>query len=708
MPTPRESYMNTVEAAPVSGQRVATADYGAAGEIIGRAAQGFGQDVQRGAQDLDQIRTMQAVSDTKKADTAYMLGAAAITSGYQQLEKGDATAARTKALADLDALGTAQRAELKDNRARQMFDEHFQQRKADATLTIDGHFHKEVLAESDETSIGRQSASLTVAADSYANPAVMNANIETAVQEETGRMRGSSPEAKAAAAAVVRSAGLFGAWTQIQDPLQKEQFRVANSDRILPKEEAAMLKANEAGLFDARGDINEANFFNNLSTGAPPAMVAAGAPKFVPANPVDGRGYSPVRGAVRGDDAAAHARRGSMNKGVDFVAPAGSAIRPPMSGTVVETGFNADNGNYIKVKYDNGLTGIFLHMKTPAAVEQGGKVDPGTILGVVGSTGHSTGPHVHYSVRDAAGNYVDPDTVSYKGGGAAGTAPRHKAQDVDTAAIYDQAYAYAEAHNLSPRETEDLLKRIDVRANRDRALQQDQDRVNGRAAMEVVANLGESLTKRSQIPNYAALTPSDRIQIDNIIERNTAPVEPKADGQAVTDMRLAEIENPDVFLQKNPFAMSMTRAEQADIAVRQAKMRKEREGGDAALHNDSRIKESADRYLFRVPGITKDVDTNAEKELRIAYYDYVRRQVAVAVAKNGGKDITPSEYENIASEAAITVTVGDKKVPLFSMANKPDTIHMSKIDAAKIGWHRANPGQPMPSDAWFEQQMQGR
>ena len=52
MPTPREAYVNTVEAAPVAGQRVATADYGGAGEMLGRAAQGFGQDLQQVNQNL--------------------------------------------------------------------------------------------------------------------------------------------------------------------------------------------------------------------------------------------------------------------------------------------------------------------------------------------------------------------------------------------------------------------------------------------------------------------------------------------------------------------------------------------------------------------------------------------------------------------------------------------------------------------------------
>ena len=102
---------------------------------------------------------------------------------------------------------------------------------------------------------------------------------------------------------------------------------------------------------------------------------------------------------------------GKIHRGVDFGYPSGTPIGSANSGEVV--GINADGsayGNHVKVKGDNGLYFLYAHM-TSTAVNKGDRVNAGQLLGYSGSTGNSTGPHLHYEVRNGTGNYkqdIDP------------------------------------------------------------------------------------------------------------------------------------------------------------------------------------------------------------------------------------------------------------------------------------------------------------
>lgn len=83
------------------------------------------------------------------------------------------------------------------------------------------------------------------------------------------------------------------------------------------------------------------------------------------------------------------------HKGTDYAAPTGTPIRVTASGTVIASGYTAGNGNYVKVKHNNTYTTQYLHMSKRIAKE-GQYVRQGEIIGLVGSTGLATGPHVCY------------------------------------------------------------------------------------------------------------------------------------------------------------------------------------------------------------------------------------------------------------------------------------------------------------------------
>jgi murein DD-endopeptidase MepM/ murein hydrolase activator NlpD len=88
-----------------------------------------------------------------------------------------------------------------------------------------------------------------------------------------------------------------------------------------------------------------------------------------------------------------------MHTGVDWAAPIGTPIMAAGNGTVELAGRHGGNGNYIRIRHGNGYKTAYSHMSrfTPG-IKKGVKIRQGEIIGYVGSTGLSTGPHLHYEV----------------------------------------------------------------------------------------------------------------------------------------------------------------------------------------------------------------------------------------------------------------------------------------------------------------------
>lgn len=96
-----------------------------------------------------------------------------------------------------------------------------------------------------------------------------------------------------------------------------------------------------------------------------------------------------------------------MHKGLDIGMPQGTPINAVCSGTVVFAGWNGGYGNCVIVKYENGdteLSVLYGHMSA-ISVRHGMKIGEGAVVGKVGSTGYSTGPHLHIEIM--TGDYSD-------------------------------------------------------------------------------------------------------------------------------------------------------------------------------------------------------------------------------------------------------------------------------------------------------------
>jgi murein DD-endopeptidase MepM/ murein hydrolase activator NlpD len=97
----------------------------------------------------------------------------------------------------------------------------------------------------------------------------------------------------------------------------------------------------------------------------------------------------------------------NTHTGLDFAAPSGSSIRAVAGGVVTETGYDGSYGNKTVITLDDGTEIWYCH-QTSFLVNVGDTVRSGDVIGTVGSTGNSTGPHLHLEVRPGAGDPVDP------------------------------------------------------------------------------------------------------------------------------------------------------------------------------------------------------------------------------------------------------------------------------------------------------------
>ena len=88
-----------------------------------------------------------------------------------------------------------------------------------------------------------------------------------------------------------------------------------------------------------------------------------------------------------------------MHKGVDFAAPIGTPIYAGGNGIVEYVGRNGGYGKYIRIRHNNGYKTAYAHLSNyKKGISRGVRVNQGEVIGYVGSTGNSTGPHLHYEI----------------------------------------------------------------------------------------------------------------------------------------------------------------------------------------------------------------------------------------------------------------------------------------------------------------------
>lgn len=99
---------------------------------------------------------------------------------------------------------------------------------------------------------------------------------------------------------------------------------------------------------------------------------------------------------------------GASHAGIDIKAPRGAPVRPAAEGTVIEVSWGQDFGRFVRIRHSDRLETVYAHMtRINKPLVAGQSVSPQDVIGFVGSTGRSTGPHLHFEVR-RAGKPIDP------------------------------------------------------------------------------------------------------------------------------------------------------------------------------------------------------------------------------------------------------------------------------------------------------------
>jgi murein DD-endopeptidase MepM/ murein hydrolase activator NlpD len=121
-----------------------------------------------------------------------------------------------------------------------------------------------------------------------------------------------------------------------------------------------------------------------------------------PAFPINGRISSPF--GWRNDPINGEKK---FHKGIDLAAEEGTVIRASMAGRVLISDFRKGYGNVVVLDHGSGFTTLYAHNKDNM-VQEGEWIQAGASIGKVGSTGRSTGPHLHFEVR-RHGRHMDPE-----------------------------------------------------------------------------------------------------------------------------------------------------------------------------------------------------------------------------------------------------------------------------------------------------------
>ena len=103
---------------------------------------------------------------------------------------------------------------------------------------------------------------------------------------------------------------------------------------------------------------------------------------------------------------------GTQHDGIDFAGSAGTPIMASKGGTVVEAGFHWSAGNHVVIQHPDGYYSYYMHMVSAPSVGVGSSVSAGQVLGGMGTTGNSTGVHLHFGVSTALwSGFVNPASL---------------------------------------------------------------------------------------------------------------------------------------------------------------------------------------------------------------------------------------------------------------------------------------------------------
>lgn len=199
-----------------------------------------------------------------------------------------------------------------------------------------------------------------------------------------------------------------------QTELQEQQNLIAQMEAIEERkrveEEAARQAAEALAAAEASKQAEDTTNSTNTSNGSSTNSGSSSGSSYIPT--YDGgifawplRGYTTISSDYSSRISPISGQQENHN-GIDIPAPIGTPIYAVYDGTVEWAWLSSSAGNWMGIYHGNGIYSVYMHMSA-FAVSSGTYVHKGDLIGYVGSTGWSTGPHLHLSIR-VNGSYVNP------------------------------------------------------------------------------------------------------------------------------------------------------------------------------------------------------------------------------------------------------------------------------------------------------------
>ncbi|NKB60158.1 MAG: peptidoglycan DD-metalloendopeptidase family protein [Alphaproteobacteria bacterium] len=164
-----------------------------------------------------------------------------------------------------------------------------------------------------------------------------------------------------------------------------------------------MLSGKKVRLYRYRTSEGDIDYFDNKGRSVRKALILT---------PIDGArissGYGRRRHPILGYT--------KMHRGIDFAAPRGTPVYAAGHGTIEVAGRNGGYGKYVRIRHNGSYKTAYAHLKGYArGIRRGKRVRQGQVIGYVGSTGRSTGPHLHYEILHA-GRQMNPKRLNLPSG----------------------------------------------------------------------------------------------------------------------------------------------------------------------------------------------------------------------------------------------------------------------------------------------------
>jgi murein DD-endopeptidase MepM/ murein hydrolase activator NlpD len=705
---------NSVNPRAYTGERLIAADFGRGGEMIGEAVKGLGGAINKVAGDVDDILLKHDEAAVRTADAEDALKISQIKARALAAKGIDAQTAIEGANKEIEELGRQRQTSFSSNRQRQMYGDIFSKRRLGVQERFGEHGVQQAEVARQASLDATIESSSAVAIDNYDDPAEFDSNVADVMQAISEKNRGMPPGAIKNVQDKVRSSIRSSVVERLlADPETASDAAIYLKDHgadILPDDETKLWKAVNPILEEERtlGDAAWAMSGSGIPDGSdidlpedPAADPLAALPddqKIKTASPPPTKGFlNPLgRGVGKitsgfGKRSAPLAGASTDHGGVDIAAPAGTPIRPPMSGKVIRSWFDTKGGHQIMVQHPNGFVTGYAHMKAPSALEAGDPVDNSTIIGSVGSSGNSTGNHLHYTVRTGGegGAKVDPTKVEWNGGKAVdpgsvnwkeAALPLYNAEDTNLETALGRLHQRATAENWSARRYDKAAAEIRQQgAVRQSLYNQNQARAldDAAAAIADADYEGKPLTQRAQVPGYAQLDAAGKTRIDAALAANKKAIAEggvKANGGTFLDLLEASATDPETFkaidIRTTP---GITPGEKARLIGMQSKMTAKDGSPTTYATSHSRIWTAMGRYASITPGADARLGFNTtgtgglndvDRKNKQVLFNTITRKVEERQQQEK-RDLTDDEITAIIKRETVAVVRGGRTMPLY-------------------------------------------